>query len=398
MGFQSVINDYQAPGVAGDFASTNPFASILAGPGALVAPAGGLVVGNFAWVGPTGQVSQSYVAGYQVGFLGRNMQALITEFLGEATMVVPEGFMVTLFNEGDFWANFEAGATVGGYVFADPDTGAPVYASTDSAPSLGSSTSTGATIGATISSGTTDGTTAVLTVTTVTHGVISPGDHVTGTGIVAGTTVLNQLTGTPGGAGTYTLSTISSAETNEAMVFTSNNLLVTALSHGAFGIDDTITGTGVPSGTVILSQTAPFSGVGSILTGSLSALVITAVTPGADLLRVGVALPAIPGLGIAAGTTISAQTSGTPGAAGTYTLSAAGTVGAGVAVTTDDSVGGTGLYQISGAPAAAGTNSAPTTVSVVGTAQDTGFRVRGVFSPPATGPNVGGQLAKISSN
>lgn len=394
MGFQSVIEDFQAPGVAGDFASMNPFASILAGPGALVAPAGGLIVGNFAWVGPAGQVSQSYVAGYQIGFLGRNMQALITEFLGEATMVVPEGFMVTLFNEGDFWADFEAGATVGGYVFADPNDGAPVYAGTDSAPTLGTVT---AQAGAAVSSGTTDGTTAVVTITTVTAGFISPGDTVTGTGIVAGTTVLNQLTGTPGKAGTYTLSTIPAAETNEAMTFKSNNLIVTAVADGSLNLGDQISGTGVATGTVVLSQVTPFSGVASILTGALSTLVVTSVQPGTDLLRVGVALPAIPGLGIAAGTTISAQVSGTPGGVGSYTLSAAGTIGAGVPVTTADSIGGKGNYQISGAPATAGTASAATTVTVVGTAQDTGFRVRGVFSPPAAGPNVGGQLAKISS-
>jgi hypothetical protein len=395
MGFQSVINDYQAPAVKGDFASMNPFASVLAGPGGLVAPAGGLIVGNFAWVGPNGQVSQSFVAGWQIGVLGRNMQALITEFLAEGTMIVPEGFMVTLFNEGDYWTDFPGGATVGGYVFADPSDGQAVYAPTNSAPTLGTGT---ATAGATISSGTTDGTTAVLTVTTVTHGVISPGDHVTGTGITAGTTVLNQLTGTPGGAGTYTLSTISTAETNEAMVFTSPKLLVTAIADGAFTAGDVLSGTGVPAGTAILSQEAPFSGVASILTGALSTLVVTSVQPNTDLLRVGVALPAIPGLGIAAGTTISAQVSGTPGGVGSYTLSAAGTIGAGVPVTTDDSLGGTGLYTLSTGPIAAGTASAPTTITATGTAQATGFRVRGNFSPPAAGPNVGGQLAKISSN
>lgn len=394
MGFQSTVNDFQAPAVAGDFASMNPFASILAGPGALVAPAGGLIVGNFAWVGPTGQVSQSYVAGYQVGFLGRNMQALITEFLGEATMVVPEGFMVTLFNEGDFWADFEAGATVGGYVFADPNDGAPLYASTDSAPTLGTVT---AQAGAAVSSGTTDGTTAVVTITTVTNGIISPGDSVTGTGIVAGTTVLNQLTGTPGKAGTYTLSTIPSAETNEAMTFKSNNLLVTAVADGSLNFGDNLSGTGV-TGTVVLSQVTPFSGVatvGTLPSTPSTALVVTSVQPGTDLLRVGAK---IVGAGIAAGTTISSQTSGTPGGVGTYVMSANSTAeAAGVAITTGDSIGGTGLYQISGAPATAGSSSAATTVTVVGTAIDTGFRVRGVFSPPASGPNVGGQLAKISS-
>lgn len=396
MGFQSEINDYQAPAVAGDFASMNPFASILAGPGALTAPAGGLIVGNFAWVGPTGQVSQSYVSGYQIGFLGRNMQALITEFLGEATMVVPEGFMVTLFNEGDFWADFEAGATVNGYVFADPNDGSPVYSSSSSAPTLGTVT---ATAGFTSASVSVDGTTAVLTVNSVTHGIISPGDLITsGTGIPANTTILNQLTGTPGLAGTYTMSADSTAaESDEAIVIKSNFLYVTAVADGSLNGDDVISGTGVAAGTQILGQATPFSGVASIITGSLSTLVVTSVQPGTDLLRVGVALPAIAGLGIAAGTTISAQVSGTPGGVGSYTLSAAGTAGAGVPVTTDDSIGGTGLYTISSGPQAIGTASAPTTVTVAGTAQNTGFRVRGVFSPPASGPNVGGQLAKISS-
>ena len=104
MPFQSTVNLNPAPAVQGDFASVNPFASVLAGPGALVAPASGLTVGNFCWVGPAGQVSQSYVAGYQIGFLGRNEQALITNYLGEVSMVVPAGFMVNVFNSGDFWA------------------------------------------------------------------------------------------------------------------------------------------------------------------------------------------------------------------------------------------------------------------------------------------------------
>src|SRR5208337_4078918 len=103
MPFPNTINSQQAPAVQGDFASTNPFASVLAGQGALVAPPGGLIVGNFFWVSPTGVCSQSFVSGYQIAFLGRNEQALIVNFLGEATLVVPAGFMVVGFNEGDFW-------------------------------------------------------------------------------------------------------------------------------------------------------------------------------------------------------------------------------------------------------------------------------------------------------
>jgi hypothetical protein len=49
-----------------------------------------------------------------------------------------------------------------------------------------------------------------LVVTSVT-GIIKIGDTVAGTGIAAGTTVVSQVSGTPGGAGTYALSAISSA-------------------------------------------------------------------------------------------------------------------------------------------------------------------------------------------
>ena len=396
MGFQSVIEDYQAPAVAGDFASMNPFSSILAGPGALTAPAGGLIVGNFAWVGPTGQVSQSYVAGYQVGFLGRNMQALITEFLGEATMVVPEGFMVTLFNTGDFWADFEAGATVGGYVFADPNDGAPLYAATNSAPTLGTVTATAGYTG----TGTVTNGNAVLTINTVTHGFITPGDSVSGTDIPAATTILNQLTGNAGGTGTYTMSANATAGAGpEAITVTSPLLIVTAVADGSLNFGDVISGTGVPAGTSVTGQLLPFAGVatvGTLPSTPSTSLVVTSVTPGTDLLRVGAT---VIGAGIAASTTISSQTSGTPGGVGVYVLSQNSTAeAAGVPITTSDSAGGTGVYTTSGGPIAAGTASAPTTVTVAGTAQATGFRVRGIFSPPASGANVGGQLAKISSN
>src|SRR5208337_4035223 len=211
-GFQNVVNLNQAPGVVGDFASTNPFSSVLAGAGALVAPAGGLVVGNFFWVGPAGQTSQEYVSGWQVAFLGRNEQALITQFLGQYTLVVPAGFMVVGFNGGDFWAEFSTGATPGNNVYADPNTGAPLAGA--SAPTLGTGT---ASIGGNASAATVSvaaGT--LLVVTTVTGGIFSVGDvltDVTNAHIPAGTTIVAQITGTAGGVGHYTMSAAATGTT-----------------------------------------------------------------------------------------------------------------------------------------------------------------------------------------
>lgn len=371
-GFQTVIRDTQAPGVEGDFASTNPFASVLAGPGALVAPPGGLRVGRFFWVGPDGTCSQSFVAGYQIAFLGRNEQALITEFLGEYSMLVPSGFMVVGFNEGDFWAKFADGGTVGQNVYADPNNGQPLAGAT--APALGVGTGTlGFTGTATLVNGS-----AVMTVAAATHGFLSPGDGISGTAIPAGATILNQLTGTPGGVGTYTLSAAATADeaSPEAIVGLSNLLIVTAMTSGAFTQGGGITGTGVAAGAKIGVQVAPFSGVATI--SGTTVLTVTSQTPGTDSLRVGNKIVAV---GVPAGTTISAQTSGTPGGVGAYTLSAASTNAAGVAVTTGDSLGQTGAYRVSGGQQAAGTASAPTTITTAGTAQATGFKLRGTYSP-----------------
>jgi hypothetical protein len=120
--FQTTIKALQAPAVAGDFASQNPRASVLAAQGQLVAPAGGLIVGNFFFINPAdGSTHQAYAEGYQVAFLARESQGLITTFLAGASLVVPQGFMVTGYNEGDFYATFAA---------AGPVAGSPVYAST----------------------------------------------------------------------------------------------------------------------------------------------------------------------------------------------------------------------------------------------------------------------------
>lgn len=381
MSFQTTINDYQAPGVPGDFASLNPYSSVLAGNGALVAPAGGLTVGNFFWVGPLGQTSQSFVSGWQIAFLGRNMQALITQFLQEATMVVPQGFMVAGFNGGDFFANFPAGAAAGNFVFADPNDGTPVANSTNAAPTLGTATASAGFSGTATLNGTT-----TLSVTAVTHGVVTNGDVVTdsttGSNIPAGTTIVAQLTGIAGGVGTYQMSAVGVAAVGDTIATTSAGMLVTAVSAGALNAGDVFTGTAVSAGTTIEGQVAPFKGVASILTGALSTLVVTSVQSGTDLLRKGVSLPAIAGLGIAAGTTISTQVSGTPGGVGSYTLSAAGTVGAGVPITTNDSFGGTGFYAISPSPQVFGALAVPETITVAGTAQATGFRVRGTYAAP----------------
>lgn len=123
MPFQKVVNPYQAPAVAGDFASANPNASMLAGEGALVAGDAGVTVGVFAWADADGKVSNSKTTGGRIGFVHREQQASITGFLDEQGNTILKGQAMTLMTGGDFWARFPAGAVIGQNVFAKDTDG-----------------------------------------------------------------------------------------------------------------------------------------------------------------------------------------------------------------------------------------------------------------------------------
>jgi hypothetical protein len=242
--FPSKINLNQAPAVRGDFASQNPRASLLAGQGALVAPASGLIVGNFAFVAKTSTgelVSQSYTSGDEIGFLAREEQALISAYLAGDSLVVPQGFMITLYTEGDFYAYFGNGAAAGATVYADETTGAPTTTATNSF--------TG-TLGFT---GDASFATNVMTITTATAGTVSVGDTVTSSTVTAGTTVTAVLSGTPGAVGsTYSLSTAPGTIAAQAATTASYFLNVTAVAAGVVSPGDTLTATGFPSGGIVV--------------------------------------------------------------------------------------------------------------------------------------------------
>lgn len=122
MGFQKQVYQFPNPAVEGDFASANPRSVVLAGEGQLVAGASGMTVGRFAWADANGLVTNAG-SGVPTGFAHREQQGLITIFLAEASMIVPQGLGVTLHDLGDFWAKTLTVATVGQKVFASNTTG-----------------------------------------------------------------------------------------------------------------------------------------------------------------------------------------------------------------------------------------------------------------------------------
>lgn len=125
MSFQTKINRDLPRAVAGDFASTNPRYSILAGEGAL-RTAEAIIVGAFAFADlDTGLVHAEHDAGRVVGFVHRNNQAVV-HVGGATSMLVPTGKETALFSKGDFYAVFGTDVTVGDAVYALDADGTPV--------------------------------------------------------------------------------------------------------------------------------------------------------------------------------------------------------------------------------------------------------------------------------
>lgn len=205
-GFQRSAQLQQAAAVAGDFASANPRSSVVSHEGTLVAAPAGVTVGRFAWATSAGLVSNAGT-GVPTGFVPRRQgAALITTYLAETSLAIPQGFEVTLMKDGDYWVAPTAQATVGQKVFANFADG----------------TIQTAAAGATIAgfSGTASFATNVMTVTVVGSGTVKVGDLVTSAGVAAGTYVTAFGTGS-GGLGTYTLSTTPGTIAAQAVTTTS---------------------------------------------------------------------------------------------------------------------------------------------------------------------------------
>ena len=103
----------------------------------------------------------------------------------------------------------------------------------------------------------------IMTVTSLTSGTIYPGAVLSGTGVTSGLQVADQLTGTTGGVGTYSVS-ISQNLPNSTTITASYGLMtVSAVASGTVSVGQTATGTGVTAGTIVTAY-----GTGTGLTGT----------------------------------------------------------------------------------------------------------------------------------
>lgn len=266
-GFQTNVQINPAPGLPGDFASANPWHSVLAGPGALVAGPAGVTAGRFAWIDPSGTFAANNGSGAPAGLVGRSFgRAPITTYLAETANLVPQGFEVTLYNGGDFWvANDGANeALIGMKAYVSVTDGKVTFGATGSPPQAASVTGSIAAATASVTGSIADN---LMTVTAVGSGVLVPGETISGGAIVAGTTIVRQISGTTGGTGTYQVS-IPQTQASTTISGTYGILTVTAVGSGALATGDVLSGSGVTAGTFIV---APITGTGGTGTYAVSA-------------------------------------------------------------------------------------------------------------------------------
>lgn len=228
MGFQKTVNIQPAPACAGDFASANMRNSVLSGSGAFVAGANispvssGPIIGNFAWGNQSTGIAYSInldTANSQIGFVHREQQGFISTFLAESGVVIQPGYSITLHSQGDFWAKFAAGGTIGQKVFAKYTDGSCTSAAAGTSTQEASVTAAIAV------------TTGVMTVSAVGSGALAVGQLLSGSGMPAGTYITAQLTGSAGSTGTY--------QTNTATAVSSTTVTAASKVETAFYVRST---------------------------------------------------------------------------------------------------------------------------------------------------------------
>jgi hypothetical protein len=171
-----------------------------------------------------------------------------------------------------------------------------------------------------------------LVVTAVT-GLISVGDVVSGTGITAGTTITEQVSGTAGGAGTYQLDHSNTANAATCTCFGSV-VKVTTNTAGIISIGDVIAGgAGFPTGATIETQVSgTMSGVGvytisehgTAYTASASGVTTFGTVLNVTAIGSGALKPGMP-VSVPATAVIVEQLTGTAYGIGTYLVSVADT-------------------------------------------------------------------------
>lgn len=123
MGFQTSVNQYQAPAVAGDLLNDNP---VVYHDGTGIAGADGVEAGKFVWLTLTdGQYVGSKIgAGVPAGIVQRVQRAYNYDVASESTMAIGKGQAFSTVVDGEVAVVCTTAATVGQKIYVNNTTGA----------------------------------------------------------------------------------------------------------------------------------------------------------------------------------------------------------------------------------------------------------------------------------
>ncbi|MBI1213633.1 MAG: hypothetical protein GC190_19415 [Alphaproteobacteria bacterium] len=286
-GIQQNVGVQPAPAVAGDFCDGNPRYAYDAGPGGLVSGADGVTIGRFAWARNPGDANAtpstvySYGNGEVSGFVHRNQQGLITTYLADAGLTIPEGFQMGLMIGGGFWVKNEGSnvALPGMKAYATFTNGAATFAATGTPTGGGTATGTIA-AGASSFTGSIAG--DVLTASAVTD-LIVPGELIAGSGITTGTRIVEQVSGTANGAGEYIVS-IGEQDVTDVSCTGSYGLFTAASGlSGTFAVGQPLSGSGVADGTYISALGTGTGGLGTYYVNNTQTVGSTAISSASNI-------------------------------------------------------------------------------------------------------------------
>jgi hypothetical protein len=263
--FQTSTYALQAPGVAGDFASANPRATVLSSQiynsTGFKAGTSGLTIGLFAWLDTsTYTFANNFGAGAPNGFVHRAAEALITTYLNAYGMTIPAGFMCgNIFDAGDFFVvnNGTTEATPGMKAYANNSTGVATFAAAG-APTASAVSAATASITAETASWTGTIVDNVMTVVSGLTGLAVVGATLSGTNVATGTIITSLATGTGGVGSTFLVSPRDQTVASTSISATYGLFAPGTLVSGAFAVGMTLTGssTGVTAGTYITAASA----------------------------------------------------------------------------------------------------------------------------------------------
>lgn len=139
MPFPSTVHYGWPAGFPGAWASQNPQRMVVPGANGFCAGAGGVAIAAFAWVQADGATvlnrpDTANPKAAPTGFVVRTQQGQATQYLGQNTMTIAQGFMVALAEGGDVFATATTASVTGQAVYAALADGTLQCAAAGAAP------------------------------------------------------------------------------------------------------------------------------------------------------------------------------------------------------------------------------------------------------------------------